>query len=153
MFGNFIPDNVNAGGSGVLIRKILFRSLTKDATMLFKIRSGESAVVVINVHFETGLNFRTFEKGYDSLSPIGLAIPKAWESLWVINICDPEEGRFSVMNQTYTEGDPGRIALFRIIFTYALEIAQPSFTRKNTAADGTLRIFPELTERYRCAHG
>ena len=48
------------------------------------------------------------------------------------------------MNQTYTEGEPGRIAMFRTIFTYALEIAQPSFTRKDTAADGTSRTLSRI---------
>ena len=32
------------------------------------------------------------------------------------NICDPEEGRFNVWNQTFTDDDPGKIAVFHSFF-------------------------------------
>ena len=53
------------------------------------------------------------------------------------NICEPEEERFSVRNQPFAEGDAEKTALFRTFFSHALEIAQPNFTRKDFAADGT----------------
>ena len=48
-------------------------------------------------------------------------------------------GSFSGRNQTFTECDAVKTALVRTFFPHALEIAQPNFTRKDTAADGTLR--------------
>ena len=50
-----------------------------------------------------------------------------------------EEGRLNVRNQTFTAGDAGKTTLFRSIFPNVLEVAQPNFTRKDAAADGTLR--------------
>ena len=55
------------------------------------------------------------------------------------SICEPEEGRLNVRNQTFTEGDAGETTLFRSIFPNVLEVAQPNFTRKDAAADGTPR--------------
>ena len=60
------------------------------------------------------------------------------------NICEPEEGGFSVRNQTFTESDAGKTALLRTFFPHALEIAQKNFTRKDTAAGGTLRTLSRI---------
>ena len=48
------------------------------------------------------------------------------------NICEPEEGRFNVWNQTFTYGDAGKTALFDSLFPYVLEIAQLVFTLGGT---------------------
>ena len=66
MFGTFIPNNVNAGGSAVLTRKnlspenvVVTHEITcqgRDHTV--RIRSGESVLVVINEHFEPDLILR-----------------------------------------------------------------------------------------------
>ena len=69
------------------------------------------------------------------------------------NICEPEEGRCSVRNQTFTEGDAGKTALFRTFFPHPLDIAQPTFTRKDTAADGTLRTLSRIDSVHQRAHG
>ena len=34
------------------------------------------------------------------------------------NICGPEEGRYNVWNQTFTEGDMGKAALFHSLFLH-----------------------------------
>ena len=58
------------------------------------------------------------------------------------NICEPEDGRFSVWNQTFTEGDAGKTALFRI------GIAQPNFYKEDTAADSTLRTLSRIDRAF-----
>ena len=66
--GTFIPNNVNAGGSAVLIRKNLLPEnvvVTHEITCqgrdhIVRIRSGESFLVVINVHLEPDLILRRF---------------------------------------------------------------------------------------------
>ena len=59
-----------------------------------------------------------------------------------LTICEPEEERFNVRNQTFTEGDAGKTDLVRTFFPHALEIAQPNLTSKDTTS-----CFPESTER------
>ena len=46
------------------------------------------------------------------------------------NICEPEEGRFYVWNQTFTDGDAGKTALFHAVFPHVLETAQPDYTEE-----------------------
>ena len=43
------------------------------------------------------------------------------------NICDPEEGRFNVWNQTFTDGDPGKTAVFHSFFPHVLTVAQSDY--------------------------
>ena len=66
MFGTVIIDNVNAGGSATFIHKSLLPDhavVTHEITserrdQIVKIQSGESVLVVINVHFEPHLILR-----------------------------------------------------------------------------------------------
>ena len=51
------------------------------------------------------------------------------------NISEPEQGRFNVWNQTFTDGDAGKTAVFQF-FPYVFENAQPDFTRKDVAVNG-----------------
>ena len=99
------------------------------------IRSSEGVQVVVKVETDQVLR---------DLRERPLHWPRYSEAFGAIigdfNICEPEEGRFSVRNQTFTEGDTGKTALFRsFLFPHALEVAQPDFTRKDSTADGTLR--------------
>ena len=109
------------------------------------IRSGEGVLVIVNVHFEPDLEIRDVR---ERLRRISLHRSRFPEDLRVIigdfNICEPEEGRFNVRHQTFTDGDTEKTALFRSFFPHALEIAQPNFTRKDTAADGTLRTLSRI---------
>ena len=84
-------------------------------------------MVIVNVHFEPDLLFRDLR---ERLRPISPHWPR---------YCEPEEGRFSVWNQIFTEGDTGKTSIFRSFFPHVLEVAQPNFTRKDSSADGTLR--------------
>ena len=70
MFGTYVTDNVNAGGSAILIRKNLlpdFADVTHEITCqgrdhIGRIQSSESVLVVINVHFEPDLTFRNLRE-------------------------------------------------------------------------------------------
>ena len=92
-------------------------------------------------------------------------LAKIWQSLWKsihysptltcisprcgvilgdINICDPEEGRFIVWNQTFTDGDRGKTAVFHSFFPYVLEVAQPFYTRRDATALGDIRTLSRI---------
>ena len=82
----------------------------------------------------------------DAVFPfIGRVTLKLFVIIGDFNICELEEGRFNVRNQTFTEGDAGNTRLFRSYFPRVFEILQPNFTRKDSCADGAPR-HPELTE-------
>ena len=55
------------------------------------------------------------------------------------SICDPEEGRFNVWNQTFTDGDPGKTAVFHSFFPHVLQIVHSDYTRKDFTALGDIR--------------
>ena len=105
--------------------------------------------MIVFVHFEPDLVLRDPR---ERLHRISLHWPRYPEALGEIigdfNICEPEEGRFNVRNQTFTEGDTGKTALFRSFFPHALGIAQPNFTRKDTAADGTSRTLSRIDRAF-----
>ena len=60
------------------------------------------------------------------------------------NICDPEEGRFHVWNQTFTDGDPRKTAMSHSFFAHVLEIAQPDYTRRDSSALGIIRTLSRI---------
>ena len=77
----------------------------------------------------------------------------SWRFLgWLLeysNTYEPEEERFSVRNQTFTESDAGKTALFRTFLTHA-----PNFSRKDTSAHGTLRHQSRIDRAFiKLAHG
>ena len=60
------------------------------------------------------------------------------------NICEPEEGRFNVWNQTFTDGDTGKAALFHSFFPHVLEIAQPDCTMRDSSVIGIIRTLSRI---------
>ena len=52
------------------------------------------------------------------------------------NFCEPEEGRFNVWNQTFTDGDTGKAALFHSLFPHVFENAQTDHTRRDSSVVG-----------------
>ena len=49
MLGTYVTDNVNAGGSAIFIQAIVTHETT---CRIVSLQSGESVLVVVNVHFE-----------------------------------------------------------------------------------------------------
>ena len=73
------------------------------------IRSGGSVMVIVNVHFEPDLILRDLPERLRRVSPHWPRYPEAFGVIiGDFHICEPEEGRFSVGNQTFTEGDAGK---------------------------------------------
>ena len=148
MFGKFIPDNVNAGGSAILIHKgllpdhavIAHETTQQERDHVIRIRTDESAPVITNVHLEPGVSMRNLR---ERLRRIAVHWPRHPEGFGFIigdfNKCEPEGRRFNVMNQTFSEGNAVRTAVFRSFFPHAPEIAQPIVARKDASADRTLR--------------
>ena len=80
---------------------------------IVSIRSGCRSLVIANVHFEPELTLRSLRARLRLITPHWPHYPDA---IGVImgdfNICESEEGRFNVWNQTFTDGDTGKAALF-----------------------------------------
>ena len=70
-------------------------------------------MVIVNVHSEPDMTLRNLR---ERLRRTSLHLPRYPQAFGVIigdfNICEPEEGRFSVGNQTFTEGDAGKRPCF-----------------------------------------
>ena len=74
----------------------------------------------------------------------GLHIPVGGGiTLGDFNICDPEERRFNVWNQTFTDGD-GKDCRATFLFPHVLEIAQPDFMRRDSTALGIIRTLSRI---------
>ena len=90
---NFLPD------SAIITHVTTCQG--RDHTVT--ITSGEGVLVVVNVHFEPDLAFRDLR---EKLRLISLRWPRYLEAFGMIsgdfNICEPDEGRFNVRNQTFT---------------------------------------------------
>ena len=152
LFGTFLPDNENAGGSAICIHRDL---LPEDAIVthvvtcqgrdhLVNIRSGRHSLVIVNVHFEPEPTLRQLRGRLVLFTHTGLHIPVVWFFLGDFNICDLEEGRFNVWNQTFTDGDPGKTAVFHSFFPYVLEVAQSDYTRRDATALGVIRTLSRI---------
>ena len=156
MFGIFVPGNVNAGGSATFIRKNCLRDravVTHEVTyqgrdLIITVHDGRSLLVITNVHFEP-IQCPSLRERLRRLSTHWPQYPGPFRVIiGDFNIREPEEGRLNVTNQTFTEGDTGKTALFRTFFPYAMERAQPNFTRKDAAADGTTRTLSRIDRAF-----
>ena len=114
----------NAGGSAICIREDL---LPDDAVVthvitcqgrdhIVNVRSGYRSIVVVNVHSEPELTLRSLRERLRLITPHWPHYPDA---IGVImgdfNVCEPEEGRSNVWNQTFTDGDMVRRLLCFIL--------------------------------------
>ena len=157
LYGTFIPNNANAGGSAIRIHKDL---LPDDALVthvvtcqgrdhVVSIRSGCRSLVIVNVHFEPELTLRSLRARSRRITPHWPPYPEAVGIVtWVFNICEPEEGRFNVWNQSCNEGDTVKSAFFHSFFPRVLEIAQSDFTRRDATADGTIRTLSRIDRAF-----
>ena len=153
LFGTFLPDNENAKGSAICIHRALLSEdaiVTHEVTCqghdhLVSIRSGQHSLVIVNVHFEPELTIRQLRGRLGIIHPHRPAYSNGvWVILGDFNICDPEEGRFNVVNQSFTEGDPGKTAVFHSFFPYVLEVAQSDYTRRDATALGDIRTLSRI---------
>ena len=102
--------------------------------------------MIANVHPDPGSSLRNLREQLHDISrrlpgfPVGLGIP-----IGNFNICEPEERRFNVTAQTFSDGDPGGSATLRSVCPNALEIGQPSFTKKEVAPTERYDSYPGFT--------
>ena len=90
---------------------------------LVNIQSERHSFVIVNVHLEPELNLRQLRGRLGLIHPHWPAYPSGvGVILGDFNICDPEEGRFNVWNQTFTHGDPGKTAVFHSFFHTSLRL-------------------------------
>ena len=145
-FGTFIPGNENAGGSALCLHKdilpeeaIVTHLITcQGRDHIVNILSGRHSLVIVNVHFEPELTLRQLRERLRLISPHCPSYPNAVDIiLGDFNICEPEEGRFNVWNQTFT-----RQHCF--IFPHVLEIALPDYTRRDSTALGIVRTLSRI---------
>ena len=152
-FGTFIPNNENAGGSAICIHTDLPEEaiVTHLVTChgcdhLVNIRSGRHNLVIFNVHFEPELTLRQLRGRLRLIHPHWPAYPNGVGIvLGDFNICDPEDGRFNVWNQPFTDGDPEKTAVFHSFFPHVLEVDQSDYTRRDSTAPlGVIRTLSRI---------
>ena len=124
-FGTFIPENENAGGSAICIHKdfvpdnaVVTHMVTgQGRDHVVSVQCERKNIVIVNVHFEPELTLRRLRERLRLIVPHWPSYPNAVGIiLGDFNICELEEGRFNVWNQTFTEGDVGKTAAFLSIF-------------------------------------
>ena len=82
------------------------------------VQSERHNFVIVNVHFEPELTLRHLRGSLHLIHPHWPSYPNGVGIiLGDFNICDPEEGRFHVWNQTFTDGDPRKTAMFHYFTT------------------------------------
>ena len=112
---------------------------------IVNMQSGRRSLVIVNVHFEPELTLRRLRERLRLFTPHWPSYPNAVGIiLGDFNICEPEEGRFNVWNQTFTDGDPRKTAMFHPFFPHILEIAQPDYTRRDSTALGITRTLSRI---------
>ena len=145
LYGTFRPGNANAGGSAIRIHKdplpdvaVVTHVVTcQGRDHIVNVRSGCRNLVVINVHFEPELTLRSLRERLRLITPHWPQYPDAIGIIMGdFNICEPEEGRFNVENQTFTGGDTVKAALFHSLFPRVLENTQPEYTRRDSSIIG-----------------
>ena len=144
-FGTFIPDNENAGGSAICIHRDLLPAVVSHVITcqgrdhLVSIQSGRHNLVIINVHSEPELLLRQLRGRLRLIHPHWRAHPSGVGIiLGDFNICDPEERRFNVWNQSFTDGAPGKTAVFHSFHT-SLRLPKSDYTRRDSTALGVTR--------------
>ena len=113
--------NVNAGGSAIFIH---WNLVPDHETVSHKItyQGRDHFVTTKSGEGRLGDRKRPFRTRPGAEAFIGHATLEPLELLLVIfNVCEPEEGRFSIRNQTFTEGDTGKTSFFHSVFPHALE--------------------------------
>ena len=102
--------------------------------------------ILVILHLEPDLTLRSLRERLRLLFPHCPCNPGAFGVMaGEFNICEPEQGTFNVWNQTFTDGDAGKTAVFSVFFSHVFEIAQPDFTRKDVTVNGVIRTCPDLT--------
>ena len=131
--GFFILDNENVGRSIICIARDLLpeeATVTNLATCqgrdhFVNTQSGKHNFVIVNVHFELEVTLRQLRGRLHLIHPRWPAYPcGVGVILGDFNICDREEGRFNVWNQSFNDDDPGKIVVFHSFFLHVFLISR-----------------------------
>ena len=99
----------------------------------------------VNVHFEPELTLRQLRHRLHLIHPRWPSYPNGVGIiLGDFSICDPQEGRFQIWNQTFTDGEPRKTATFHSFFPHVLDIAQPDCSRRDSTALGIIRTLSRI---------
>ena len=152
LFGTFLPDNENAGGSAICILRNLLPDdviVTHVVTCqgrdhLLNIRSERHSLVIVDVHFEPELTLRRLRGRLGLIHPHWPAYPtRVGIILGDFNICDPEEGRFQCLEPDIHRWRPGKDCCVPF-FQNVLEVAQSDYTRRDATALGVTRTLSRV---------
>ena len=101
--------------------------------------------MIVTVHFEPELTLRRLRERLRLIAPHWPPYPNAVGIIMgYFNICEPEEGRFNVWNQTVTDGDTRKAALFHSLFPHVPEIAQLDCTWRDSSVIGIIRTLSRI---------
>ena len=116
---------------------------------IVNVRSGCRNLGVVNVHLELELTLRSLRERLRLIAPHW---PQYNNAIGVVvcdfNICEPEEGRLNVWNQTFTDGDTGKAAFFHSLFRRVLEITQPDYTGRDSSIIGFIRTLSRIDRAF-----
>ena len=80
--------------------------------IIVNVQSGRKNLGIVNVHFEPELTLRRLRERLRLITPHWPSYPNAVGIIMGdFDICEPEEGRFNVRNQTFTDGDTEKATL------------------------------------------
>ena len=106
---------------------------------------GDTTSLLSTSNFEPELTLRQSRRRLNLIHPQWPSFPNGVGIiLGDFNICDPEEGRLNVWNQTFTDGDARKTAVFHSFFAHVLEVAQSGYTRRDSTALGVIRSLSRL---------
>ena len=149
----YIPDNANASGSAICIHKDL---LPDDAVVthvvtcqgrdhVVNVRSGCQSLVIVNVHFEPELTLRSLRERLRLITPHWPHYPDAIGTIMGdFNICEPEEGRFNVWNQTSPTVTRERLPYFILCFLMFSKLPSLIIQMRDSSVNGAFRTLSRI---------
>ena len=152
-FGTFFmktktrEDRLSAFTETFYLKKLLWHIwlLVKAVTTFWKYSPSDTTLFLSTFSSNLHLLLDNNAAGCILFTRTGFLIQMGWALYWVTSTSViPEEGRFYFWNQTFTNGDPRKIAMFHSFFPHVLEIAQPDYTRRDSSALGIIRTLSRI---------
>ena len=109
---------------------------------LVNIRSRRHSLVIVNVHFEPELTLRQLHGRLSIIHPHWPAYP-CGVGVILSDFKHRKKDDLMFGTNPFTDGDPGKTAVFHSFFAYVLEIAQ-SYTRRDSSAVGNIRALSRI---------
>ena len=82
---------------------------------------------------------------YVLFTRIGLLIPMVWALIWVTSTSViQKKDVFNVWNQSFTDGDPVKTAVFHSFFPQVIQVGKSDYTRRDSTALGIIRTLSRI---------